>query len=401
MILDDAILSAWPKWPSYGPREVDAVRRVVKSNQLFAAGEVRCFETDFSTYLGVDFSVGVGNATQGLHLALAALGVGEGDEVAVSNCSWISSASCILMQNAIPVFVDIDPKNFGMDPLKLLEAISPKTKAIIDVNILGYPSNVVEVKKIAERFNIPLIEDASHGPGSSINQKKTGSFGDISVFSLQQRKAISTGDGGIITTNREDLATKISQLRSFGNEELSYNYRMSEFSAALGRIGLEKLDYENNMRQSSALMLSEFLASEDWVRVRLVDGDGVGVYYAIALEINLQDGLCEDLLKEMLGRGVPMRKLFSPLNKHSHFNPKFKPARGLPWNHPNYDGSMQNVQYKDLNFPICEEFCNGRVFELYVHPGTDDLHLKAFAKTLKELYFKLSPDESSRRPNWV
>jgi dTDP-4-amino-4,6-dideoxygalactose transaminase len=175
---------------------------------------------------------------------------------------------------------------------------------------------------------------------------------------------------------------------------------MSEFSAVLARIGLEKLDSENELRRKSALILSQILSSEDWVHVRLVQKDEIGVYYAIAVEINLPDNLSESLLKEFISRGVPMRKLFSALNKHPHFNPKFNPARGTPWTHPNYDGQMKNVTYQNLFFPKCDEFCNGRVLELYAHPGTTELHLEAFARTLKELYSSISFGSDSKRSNW-
>ena len=192
---------SWPSWPQYGPREIDAAARVVQSRQLFAAGEVRAFEQDFASYTGSDHAVGVGNATQGLHLALAALDVGQGDEVIVTACSWISSASCILMQNAVPVFVDIESESLGLDPKAVEAAITEQTKAIVLVHILGYPALVNQVLDIANRYGIPLVEDAAHAPGADVNGKRAGSFGALGVFSLHQRKAISTGDGGVIVTD--------------------------------------------------------------------------------------------------------------------------------------------------------------------------------------------------------
>ena len=263
------VLMSWPTWPAFTKKEVRAVSKVVKSNQLFAAEEVKEFENNFSQYLGSKYGVGIGNATQGLHLALSALNVGEGDEVIVTNCSWISSASCILMQNAIPIFVDIEPNTFGLDPELLESAITFRTKAIIAVHILGYPAQIEKIKTIAVKYGLPVIEDASHAPGAELNGKKLGTFGDIGVFSLQQRKAISTGDGGIAVTDNAQFAEVMRKQRSFGDSQLSYNYRMSEFAAVLGQIGLGKLDAENSHREKCALFLYNYFKNENWIKIQI------------------------------------------------------------------------------------------------------------------------------------
>lgn len=390
------ILTSWPIWPNFGPREQEAVARVIRSNQLFAAGEVSMFERDFSNYLECSFSIGVGNATQGLHLALSAAEIGEGDEVIVTACSWISTASCILMQNAIPVFVDIESETLGIDPDLVEKAITSKTRAIIVVHILGYPAQITRLTEIAKKHNLILIEDASHAPGATVDGKKLGTFGDIGVFSLHQRKAISTGDGGIICTNNELLASKIRKRRSFGDDELSYNYRMTEFSAALGRLALERLDEDNKKRVWAAEYLSELFIDKSWIKARLVKSPNVGVYYAVALEVNLSDGSAIQLLNHFVNLGVPMRKLFDPLNRHPHFRNVPKSPRGLPWRHPNYKGDMRDIVYGDLDLPTAYEYCYGRILEIYVHPGVMERHLQAFANEL-ELQYEIHDWQTKRR----
>ena len=380
------ILQTWPKWPIYDQNSLDAVTRVIKSNQLFAATEVIDFENKFAQYIGTKFAVGVGNATQGLHLALAALEVGIGDEVITSPCSWISSASCILMQNAVPVFVDIEKDSLGLDPVLVKKSINKYTKAIILVHILGYPSRVEEIRDLANQFNIFLIEDASHAPGAIVSEKKLGSFGDISVFSLHQRKAISTGDGGVICTDNFQIAEKLRKLRSFGSEELSYNYRMTEFSAALAKEGLKKLDIDNTHRAWAASYLNELLEDVPWVRVRTVTPPNKGVYYAIAIELSLPDAEALNLLNHFLSLGVPMRKMFDPLNRHPHFNDQPIPSRGQPWRHPDYNGLMRRHIYAEQELPVSYEFCYGKILELYAHPGTTSDHLKAFAEEMKNYF---------------
>ena len=242
----------WPEWPHYGKEEEEAVKRVILSNQLFADKEVRKFEEEFAAYIGVRYALGLGNATQGLHLALAALNIGIGDEVLVTSYSWISTASCILMQNAIPVFCDIENESLGLDPKEIERKVSPRTKVIILTHMFGYPARILDIVELAKKYSLPIIEDASHAHGASINGKKIGGFGEIGVFSLHQRKSLSVGDGGILVTNNKEINDKIYRLRSFGDQELSYNYRMTEFAGALAQEGLKKLDLQNKIRKNNA-----------------------------------------------------------------------------------------------------------------------------------------------------
>jgi len=374
----------WPTWPQFGDEEIEAVGKVVRSQQLFAATEVKRFEQDFAQFLGSKRAVGIGNATQGLHLALAALDVGEGDEVIVTPCSWISSSSCVLMQNAVPVFVDIESESLGLDPELLEQAITPLTKAIIPVHILGYPARIGEICEVARAHNIPVIEDASHAPGASVNGKMVGTFGSMGVFSLQQRKTISTGDGGVIVTDDDTMADKLWRLRSFGDQELSYNYRMTEFAGVLGQIGLRKLAAHNEERAWAAHYLSRVFDAHPKVRIRHPRPHEVGIYYAVAIELSVSDDESTELMAYLEQRGYPMRKAFPPLNRHPHFNPTVPPARGLPWEHPSYRGSMRGVSYKDLHLPVSYEYCYGRVVELYTHPGITAEQLDLFASDLAE-----------------
>lgn len=372
----------WPTWPQFGDEEAAAVAEVVRSQQLFAAAQVKKFENEFAQFLGSKRAVGIGNATEGLHLALAALDVGEGDEVIVTPCSWISSSSCVLMQNAVPVFADIESESLGLDPAAVERAITPLTKAIIPVHILGYPARIEEICEVAASRGIPVIEDASHAPGASVNGKMVGTFGAMGVFSLQQRKTISTGDGGVICTDDDALADKLWRLRSFGDPELSYNYRMTEFAGVLGQIGLRKLGAHNEERAWAAHYLSKLFDGHPKIRIRHPRKHEVGVYYAVAIELEVTDDESTRLMDLLVARGYPIRKVFPPLNRHPHFNPLTPPARGLPWQHPSYSGAMRNVSYKDLDFPVSYEFCYGRVVELYAHPGITAEQLEHFAADL-------------------
>ena len=376
----------WPAWPAYGADEKAAVARVIASNQLFAAGEVLAFEKEYADYIGSRFALGLGNATQGLHLALAALNIGIGDEVIVTPYSWISSASCVLMQNAVPIFCDIETESLGLDPRAVDEAISDRTKAIILVHMFGYPAQVREIADVARRHGIALVEDASHAHGASVGDQRLGTFGDVSVFSLHQRKSLSVGDGGVVCTDDSGLYESIRRLRSFGHEELSYNYRMTEFAAALGRTGLPRLDAENKIRADNARLLRDMLGHSAVLGVRMPRADEVGVFHAVLLEVHADISDIETRVEGLQAAGIPIRTTWSPLHKHPHFNPLTPPARGLPWEHPAYARDEVHVPYSQQVFPVTEHYCPSRILELYVHPPAGEAEMKFAASRLREAF---------------
>jgi perosamine synthetase len=374
----------WPSWPQYGREEEEAVVRVIRSNQLFADQEVKRFEEQFSEYMGVKFALGLGNATQGLHLALAALDIGEGDEVLVTSYSWISTASCILMQNAVPVFCDIEEKSLGLAPNEIEKRISSKTKAIILTHIFGYPARISEILSIAKKHTIPVIEDASHAHGAELNGKKIGSFGDIGVFSLHQRKSLSVGDGGVLITNNSGINEKVFRLRSFGHDELSFNYRMTEFAGALAQVGLKKLEKQNNVRRENAAMLYDLLKENEYLKVKCPHVDEKGVFYAVLIEVKKQILELDHKLSELQKLGIPIRKTWRPLHQHPHFNPQKKIARGLPWLQPNYNGQMRNLKYNTIELSKVEYYCPNHILEIYVHPPVNSVHIRFAYEKIKQ-----------------
>lgn len=377
--------SSWPRWPIFGVEHRKAVERVISSNQLFADQEVAQFEAEFSNFLGVEYSIGVGNATQGLHLALAALDIGEGDEVIVTPYSWISSASCVLMQNAVPIFCDIEPDSLGLSPTAVEEKISARTKAIILVHMFGYPARVEEFQVLSERYGIAVIEDASHSHGALKNGKPLGSFGKISVFSLHQRKSLPVGDGGVICTSDAHLFEKMRMLRSFGHRELSYNYRMTEFAGALGQVGLRNLREENLVRQRNVESLAGMLDGSDQYRVRIGNKDDQPAYYAALIEVVDPPKALDFALAAMQDRGIPIRKTWKPLHRHAHFNPEEKPARGIPWEHVAYTGEMRGRKYRELDFPVADNLIPDKIIELYVHPNVALHQIEEVAELLEQL----------------
>jgi dTDP-4-amino-4,6-dideoxygalactose transaminase len=288
------------------------------------------------------------------------------------------------MQNAIPVFADIDSEALALSPHTVEKAITPLTRAIVHVHLFGYPSKVNAIRKIADKHNLLLIEDASHAHGLRIDGHRAGSFGDVSVFSLHQRKAISVGDGGVVCTNNLEIAEKIRRLRSFGDKELSYNYRMTEFAGALGKVGLARLDNDNKERAEAAAYLAGELERHPWLKVRLAAEGQHCVYHAVLLESTPSGPNSEELSAFLVSNGIPAKKTWSPLHKHPHFNQAVVPARGLPWRHPDYKGVMQNRNYTEIVLPVAERLVPDRITELYTHPGVSSQQLDLACKLLSE-----------------
>jgi len=357
----------WPTWPQYDQAHEDAVLRVIRSNQLFSATEVAAFEQEFKEFVGTIYAIGVGNATQGLQLALAALGVGIGDEVIVTPYSWISSASCVLMQNAIPVFVDIEPESFGICPEALIKAITPRTKAVILVHMFGLCSKVEEIKEICTEHSIALVEDGSHAHGARLREKHLGTFGQVGVFSLHQRKAISAGDGGVLCTDDPSIYEKVRRLRSFGDKQLSYNYRMTEFAAAVARVGLSRLEQENDVRRKNHAALASNLISS---RVHVVEAseNAKPVFYSNLLLIDLPYQQQEELLTVANSAGIPLKRTWQPLHKHPHFQRANMVNNIAPWD----NSSKSFIEPSCLKLFNSEEYQENRLFEIDCHPLVDE-----------------------------
>lgn len=255
--------------PDINETDINRVVDVLKSGMLVQGENVGLLENFFSDYLGAEYASALSNGTSTLHLALITLGIGAGDEVIIPAFSYVATANVVELVGAKCIFVDIDENTFNLDVNKIKEAITPNTKAIIPVHEFGLACDIENVMNIAREHNLYVIEDAACALGATQNNKKVGTFGDFGSFSLHPRKSITSGEGGILTTNNAGYSANVRILRNHGIEmqdgrmefvEAGYNYRMTDFQAALAHSQIQRLDNILTMKQTLAdVYLSEII----------------------------------------------------------------------------------------------------------------------------------------------
>lgn len=237
--------------PQIGKDEIAAVTRVLNSGRLSLGEERTAFEQELARWLGADYAVVVSSGTAALHLSVRACGIGQGDEVITTPFSFVSTTNCFLYENARPVFVDIDTQTLTIDVTQIERAITKNTKAIVGVDIFGYPAPWQPLMDLAQQHGLQVIEDAAQALGAEYRGRKLGSLGHPTIFSFYPNKQLTTGEGGAVITNDEHLYHLLQSLSNQGRgpdlqdlkpEMLGFNYRMNELSAALGRVQLNRLD---------------------------------------------------------------------------------------------------------------------------------------------------------------
>ena len=260
----------FPQWPVYDDRELDLLKEVLESRKWWRVTGTKVveFENKFSELQGTKYCLAVTSGTHALEISLMALGVGEGDEVIIPAFSFISTGSAVVMCGAIPVFVDVDPNTYCMLPYAFEKAITKKTKAVIPVHIAGHACEMDEICNIARKHNIKVIEDSAHGHGGEWKKNRLGSMGDIGIFSFQNGKLMTCGEGGCIVTNDSEIYEKAYLIHGVGRpkNDKYYNHlvmgttcRMSEFHAAVLLAQMERINIMNKLRETNAAYLDNLL----------------------------------------------------------------------------------------------------------------------------------------------
>ena len=288
---------------------------------------VKSFEEEFAKYCDCNYGVAVCNGTVSLHLALAALGIGKGDEVILPDFTMIASAYSVCYTGAKPVFVDADKDTWNIDVTKIEEKITPNTKAIMPVHIFGNPCNMAEIERIAKKHNLFIVEDAAEAHGATYDGKKVGSFSDIASFSFFANKKLTTGEGGMVVMKDEKYYDKCRYLKNmsfpingpriYQHNDIGFNYRMSNIHAAIGLAQVEKADEYKEMRIRNHNLYKEFLKDVKGVTFQKDEEHSVNVCWmnTILLDPNVYGHTKDELIAHLKENGVDTRLLFTGMHR--------------------------------------------------------------------------------------
>ena len=369
----------WPRYNTIGDEEKRAVMEVMDSGVLssfiavwgpefYGGPRVQRLERAVEEYFDVKHAVSVNSATSGLYAAIGAAGVGPGDEVIVSPYTMSASATCAIAYHAVPVFADISPDTFCITPDSIRKAITPRTRAIVVVDIFGHPADMDEIMEIAREPSLVVIEDAAQAPGATYNERYVGTLGHMGVFSLNYHKTIHSGEGGIVVTNDDALASRLQLIRNHaevvvkdkGTQDLvnmvGYNYRMTEIEAAIAYEQLQKLEGLVEERRQVADYLSSRLKG---IQCLTLPSEREGVQHGWYLYSMRYDaattGISRDLLvKAIVAEGLPMYEGYvEPLYLQPMYQQRIAlGSDGCPFNCPHYNGQ---VSYERGICPVTEK----------------------------------------------
>lgn len=322
--------------PSIGKEEIDSVMEVLKSGNLVQGKQVEAFEKEFSSYLGTRYAIATSSGTSALQIAIETLGIPEGSEIITTPFTFIATANSILYNKCKPVFADINPKTFNIDPQKIEEKITSKTKALLIVHLFGQPCEMESITKICKQNNLILIEDCAQSLGAEYKNKKTGTFGDISTFSFYATKNITTGEGGMIAANNENIEKESKIIRNQGQDghynhvRLAFNERMTDIEAAIGKIQLKKLEFLNKKRTENARILSENLEKMQWIETPYIIENVKHSWHQYTIKIQKNR---DSFLNHMEKNGIGAKIYYpTPLNLqpvYSGMNQKCPIAEGV------------------------------------------------------------------------
>jgi perosamine synthetase len=360
--------------PDITDKEIEAVCAVLRSGNLSLGPKLAEFENDFARYIGRKRGVAVNSGTSGLFLCMLALGIGEGDEVITTPFTFIATSNTVMMAGAKPVFVDIDPASFNIDAAKIESKITDKTKAIMPVEVFGNPAGFDRICEIAQKHNLTVIEDSCEALGSALNGRKAGTFGKMSVFAFYPNKQITTGEGGMILTDDDDLADMCVSLRNQGrgkrdawlsHERLGYNFRLSDINCALGIVQLARIDEIKAKRKQVAKWYQEMLADDDRLIVP-TEPQGCEISWFVFV-VRLVDGFALDqrdkILQAMEEKGIQVKNYFPPVLSQPFMAEQF--------------------DYNPGDFPVTEAVCKSTISLPFYNKLSKD-QVATVCKALKE-----------------
>jgi len=370
--------------PDITDLERKAVQEVLETTILSLGPKVEEFEKKIAEYVGRKYAIAVNNGTSALHLIIRALDIRDNDEVITTPFSFISSSNCILYERAKPVFVDIDPQSLNINTSKIEKKITKKTKAILAVDVFGYPADWNELTRIVKKYNLYLIEDSAEALGSEYlsphqnfggggKGKKCGSFGNAAIFSFFPNKQITTaGEGGVVLTDNKEISDFCYSVRNQGRRQdnnkwlehirLGYNYRMPEVCAAMGIVQLQRIEEVLKKRAKVASLYNEKL--KDFEEIELPNNMSSWFVYVIRLNEKYEQEDRDRIIREMRERGIECSNYFYPI----HLQPYYKKRFG----------------FKQGDFPNCE-YVSERTIALPFYNNLQEEQIDYIVETLKKI----------------
>jgi len=349
--------------PSITEMEINYVNDAIKSGWVSSLGKyINEFEKKFAEFCNVKYALSTCNGTTALHLALIALGIKEGDEVIIPDLTFIATANAVKYTGAKVVTVDIQEDTLCIDPEKIKKSITSKTKAIIPVHLYGHPADMKEIINIAKEYNLYVVEDAAEAHGAEIDKQKVGSLGDIGIFSFYGNKIITSGEGGMITTNNKELYEKMKYLRDhamskekrYWHTEIGYNYRMTNLQAALGVAQLERINELLNKKREIFEMYKYYLKDIPNIKLNFQKESYKNVYWMVCLEIlNYDEKKRDNLMKKLKEKGIDSRPFFYPISDMPMYEKTYTPIT-----HKVYQRGINLPSYFDLKDREIEYICN-------------------------------------------
>lgn len=344
-----------------------AIKKVIESGQYILGPEEKALEKEIAEYIGVEYAIGVANGTDALVLALRALNIGPGDEVITTPFTFFATAEAISLIGAKPVFVDIDPNTYNINPDLIEEKITDRTKAIIPVHIFGQPCDMDRIMNIARKYNLYVIEDACQAIGAEYKGQKVGTFGDAACFSFFPTKNLGGyGDGGMVVTNNSNIAEKVDVLRKHGskkkyyNEEIGYNSRLDELQAAILRVKLRYLDKWNNMRISAANKYDSLLSDlSDVIKTPYKIKEAKHIYHLYCIQCENREIIMQKLKEKGIATGI-----YYPVPLH-------------------LQKAYTNLGYKQGDLPVAEDLCK-KIFAIPMFPEITDNEINYISEALHE-----------------
>jgi perosamine synthetase len=356
--------------PEIDQTDAQAVLDALLSGRLALGPYALEFEKQMASYIGVKHAVAVSSGTAALHLIVKALGIAPGDEVLVPSFTFAASVNVCLFEGAVPVFVDIEPDTFTLDPEDLEHKITARTKAIMAVDVFGHPAEWEAILAIADRHGLPVIDDCCEALGAQYKGRMIGQFGRAGAFAFYPNKQITTGEGGMIVTDDDEIAAIARSLRNQGrgemgawleHERLGYNYRLDELSAALGVSQLKRIETFLQKREQVAAQYTQRLQAYDWVRPPTVK-PYVRMSWFVYV-VTLAEGLNRDSVMQFMSeRGVPVRGYFSPIHRQPY---------------------MRDYLRESVDLPVTDSI-SGRTVALPYHNNLSEAQIETVTCTLEE-----------------